>query len=193
MPVRRPTRKQAFDKQIKDRNFLQPIGFNFQLQRAPKVTFFGNAINIPGIELGVTEQPNYLKNIPLPGDMMEFGDLSLRFLVDENLENYIEIQNWMRGMGFPEDLKEIYHLQLDDSVLDQPNKSQLNLYSDATLTVLSNINIPKFKVNFQNVFPYSLSAIEFDAAVSDLEYVTAEGTFKYTIYTIEVIGGGHCP
>ena len=193
MPVRRPTRKQAFDKQIKDRNFLQPIGFNFQLQRAPKVTFFGNAINIPGIELGVTEQPNYLKNIPLPGDMIEFGDLSLRFLVDENLENYIEIQNWMRGMGFPEDLKEIYHLQLDDSVLDQPNKSQLNLYSDATLTVLSNINIPKFKVNFQNVFPYSLSAIEFDAAVSDLEYVTAEVTFKYTIYTIEVIGGGHCP
>ena len=58
MPVRRPTRKQAFDKQIKDRNFLQPIGFNFQLQRAPKVTFFGNAINIPGIELGVTEQPS---------------------------------------------------------------------------------------------------------------------------------------
>tara|TARA_B100000287_G_scaffold290653_1_gene274017 strand:- start:599 stop:1180 length:582 start_codon:yes stop_codon:yes gene_type:complete len=193
MPVRRPTRKQAFDKQIKDRNFLQPIGFNFQLQRAPKVTFFGNAINIPGIELGVTEQPSYLKNIPLPGDMMEFGDLSLRFLVDENLENYIEIQNWMRGMGFPEDLKEIYHLQLDDSVLDQPSKSQLNLYSDATLTVLSNINIPKFKVNFQNVFPYSLSAIEFDAGVSDLEYVTAEVTFKYTIYTIEVIGGGHCP
>ena len=193
MPVRRPTRKQAFDKQIKDRNFLQPIGFNFQLQRAPKVTFFGNAINIPGIELGVTEQPNYLKNIPLPGDMMEFGDLSLRFFVDDNLENYIEIKNWMRGMGFPEDLKEIYHLQLDDSVLDQPNKSQLNLYSDATLTVLSNINIPKFKVNFQNVFPYSLSAIKFDAGVSDLEYVTAEVTFKYTIYTIEVIGGGHCP
>ena len=58
---------------------------------------------------------------------------------------------------------------------------------------LSNINIPKFKVTFRDMFPYSLSTIEFDAAVSDLEYVTAEVTFKYSLYIIEAIGTGHCP
>ena len=95
MAVRTDTTKKALSRQIKDRNFLQPIGFQFSVVRAPKVSFFGNAVNIPGIEVGVTEQPNYLRTLPIPGDMMEFQDLSLRFLVDENLENYIEIQNWI--------------------------------------------------------------------------------------------------
>jgi hypothetical protein len=29
---------------------------------------------------------------------------SLRFLVDEDLENYLEVQNWMRGLGYPEEV-----------------------------------------------------------------------------------------
>ena len=45
----------------------------------------------------MAQQPNYLRDIPTPGDKMDFGDLSLRFLVDEDLKNYMEIQKWMRG------------------------------------------------------------------------------------------------
>ena len=33
---------------------------------------------------------------------MTYGDFSLRFLVDENLENYMAIHNWLTGLGFPE-------------------------------------------------------------------------------------------
>jgi len=191
--VRPNTTKKALSRQIKDRNFLQPIGFQFSVVRAPKVSFFGNAVNIPGIEVGVTEQPNYLRTLPIPGDMMEFQDLSLKFLVDENLENYIEIQNWIRGIGFPESLSEIYKFQDQKDLMRQPDKSTMNLYSDGTLHVLSNISLPKFKVQFRDLFPYSLSTIEFDAGVSDMEYVTAEVIFKYSLYTIEAIGSGHCP
>ena len=191
---RRAVDKKALSRQIKDRNFLQPIGFNIKIDKAPAVTFFGNAVSIPGIELGIAQQPTYTRNIPLPGDMMEFQDLTLRFLVDENLDNYIEIQNWMRGLGFPESLEEIYKIQTKrESVITPDRNKQQKLYSDGTLTVLSNINIPKFKVKFNDLFPYSLSTIEFDAGVQDLEYVTSEVTFKYTIYTIEPIGAGHCP
>ena len=31
---------------LQNRNFLQPQGFRFQVARAPKVTFFGNSVNI---------------------------------------------------------------------------------------------------------------------------------------------------
>ena len=78
-----------YDKQIKNRNFLSPTGFKFILNRAPKVSFFGNEANIPALNLGVAEQPTYLKDIPLPGDKVTFDDFNLRFLVDENLENYL--------------------------------------------------------------------------------------------------------
>ncbi len=194
LKTRREVKKTALSRQIKDRNFLQPIGFNFQIDKAPLVTFFGNAVSIPGIELGIAQQPSYTKNIPLPGDIMEFQDLTLRFLVDENLDNYIEIQKWMRGLGFPDSLEEIYELETKPSPVIVPDRNkQMALYSDGTLTVLSNINIPKFKVKFDDLFPYSLSTIEFDAGVQDLEYVTAEVTFKYSIYHIEMIGKGACP
>ena len=86
-------------RQIENRNFLSSVKFRFTLNRAPKVAFLTNSVNIPGIELGVAKQSTYTNNIPIPGDMMEFNDFNIRFLVDEDLKNYMEIQNWMRGLG----------------------------------------------------------------------------------------------
>ena len=37
---------------------------------------------------------------------------------------------------------------------------------------------------FSDLFPYSLSTITFDATDTDIEYFTAEVSFKYTIYRI---------
>jgi len=174
----------AYKNQIQNRNFLSPVGFKFTLNRAPKVAFFGNSTNIPGMTLGIAVQPTYLKDIDIPGDKITFNDLTLRFLVDENLENYVEIQNWIRGIGYPESLSEIYNWQKNNSVMDVQDKSQMNLYSDATLTVLTSSNNSNFQVKFFDVFPYSITDLQFDATDSDIDYLTAEVTFKYTIYNI---------
>ena len=64
---------------------------------------------------------------------------------------------------------------------------QLNLFSDGTLTVLDNLLNPKFKVKFQNLFPYTLTTLEFDATQQDLEYFTAQVSFKYNIYNIVTV------
>ena len=171
----------GFRNQIQNKNFLNPTGFRFILNRAPKVVFFSNQASIPGLNLGVTEQPNYLKDIPIPGDKLQFQDLTLRFLVDEDLENYLEIQHWLRGLGFPDSLKEIYEWQSSN-----PNapSSTLNYTSDGTLNVLSSSNTPNFKVKFLDMFPVSLSDLDFDSTDSDIDYLTASVTFKYTIYNI---------
>ena len=176
---------------LQNRNFLQPQGFRFQVARAPKVTFFGNSVNIPGITLRTTTQTTPgLKDIDLPGEIIDFEDLTLRFLVDEDLQNYQEIQNWIRGLGFPESLQEIYDLQDQKvgTVRDGVTKT-MNLYSDGTLTILDAMQHENFKVKFQDLFPYSLSTIQFDATLSDTEYFTAEVSFKYLNYTI-VKGSG---
>jgi hypothetical protein len=178
-----------FDKQIENRNFLSPLGFKFTLNRAPKVAFFGNSANIPSMTLGVAVQTNYLKDIDTPGDKIVFEDFSLRFLVDENLENYMEIYNWIRGLGYPESLQEIYDFQTSNPVFQQPDKSQMNLYSDGTLQVLTSKENPNFKVTFKDMWPYSLSTLQFDATSEDIQYFTADVTFKYTIYNITDLSG----
>ena len=92
----------AFGKQIGNRNFLSPVGFKFTLAKEPKVDFFSNSASIPNISLGTAVQPSYLKDIDIPGEKLTYGDFSLRFLVDENMVNYMAIHNWMTGLGFPE-------------------------------------------------------------------------------------------
>ena len=168
---------------IDNRNFLSPTGFKFALKRSPGVAFFCNQANIPSLDLGVAEQPSYLKDIPLPGDKIQFGDLNLRFLVDEDLVNFMEIQNWMRGLGFPESLAEFNDLK-NEAILGPMGKSTEDVYSDGTLQILSSNLIPKFQVVFNDLFPYSLSTVTFDATDTDIEYFTADVSFKYTLYQI---------
>ena len=174
--------------QIENRNFLAPTGFQFNLKRSPKVAFFCNEANIPDLTLGVAIQPNYLRDIPTPGDKIDFGDLSLRFLVDENLENYLELQNWIRGLGYPESVQEFRDFAADGIVKGRYVKDRQNIYSDGTLQILSSNLIPKFNVNFKDLFPTSLTTLTFDATDTDIQYFTANAEFKYTSYEIVPIG-----
>ena len=166
------------------RNFLSPVGFKFSLKRAPGVAFFCNQANIPSMDLGIAEQPTYLRNIPTPGDKIQFGDLTLRFLVDEDLVNYMELQRWIRGLGYPEDMDEFRKLEGEAVMPGNFGNSGDQIYSDGTLQILSSNLVPQFQVVFTDLFPYTLSTVTFDATDTDIEYFTADVGFKYTIYNL---------
>ena len=176
-----------FSNQIENRNFLSPTGFKFTLTRSPKVVYFCNSANIPDLNLGVTQQNNYFRSIPRPGEIIEFGDLNIRFLVDEDLKNYMEIQNWIRGLGFPENADEFSDFEKNAPLVK--DEKELQIFSDGTLFIQSNDMVPKFQVRFQGLFPYSLSTIDFDATDTSVEYFTADVSFKYTLYVIEDLLG----
>ena len=181
------TRKPPVDRPgtpLENRNFLSPVGFKFSLKRAPGVAFFCNQANIPSMDLGIAEQPTYLRNIPTPGDKIEFGDLTLRFLVDEDLVNYIELQRWIRGLGYPESMEEFRELEGEAVLPGNFGQAGDNIYSDGTLQILSSNLVPSFQVVFNDMFPYTLSTVMFDATDTDIEYFTADVSFKYTIYNL---------
>ena len=169
---------------LENRNFLSPVGFKFSLKRAPGVAFFCNQANIPSMDLGIAEQPTYLRNIPTPGDKIEFGDLTLRFLVDEDLVNYMELQRWIRGLGYPESMEEFRELEGEAVLPGNFGQAGDNIYSDGTLQILSSNLVPSFQVVFNDMFPYTLSTVMFDATDTDIEYFTADVSFKYTIYNL---------
>ena len=181
------TRKPPVDRPgtpIENRNFLSPVGFKFSLKRAPGVAFFCNQANIPSMDLGIAEQPTYLRNIPTPGDKIQFGDLTLRFLVDEDLVNYMELQRWIRGLGYPENMDEFRKLEGEAVLPANFGQAGDNIYSDGTLQILSSNLVPSFQVVFNDLFPYTLSTVTFDATDTDIEYFTADVSFKYTIYNL---------
>jgi hypothetical protein len=168
-----------FNKQISNRNFLSPVGFQFALSKYPKVSFFCNSAKIPQITLQTETQSTYLKRIDIPGDQLEYEDLKLRFLVDEDLVNYTTIHNWLTALGFPETPQ-----QFDDQLMESGVSNPLNFFSDATLIILNSNYNPKVQVRFKDLFPISLTSLDFTATDTDINYFTAEVSFKYTIYNI---------
>ena len=171
----------AFAKQIDNRNFLSGVGFKFNLTKFPKVDFFSNSARIPELNLELTRQPSYLKNIDVPGERLTYGDLTLRFLVDENMENYISVYTWLKGLGFPESTKEFKELTTDKD----GQRDSKEAFCDGTLRILNSNYREVAKVKFIDLFPTSLTSLEFDATNTDIQFFTAEATFKYTIYNLE--------
>jgi len=169
--------------QITNRNFLLPSAFKFILSQNRKIDFFCNEISIPRINLGVAIQPTYLKDIPIPGDKLTYDDLSLKFIVDENMENYIALHNWLRGLGYPENVYEYQEL-LDQDEIDPGKQTAYSGQSDGELIIYNSNFNPVSKVIFKGLFPTYLSTISFNSQVSDANYIIAEATFKYTSYDL---------
>ena len=170
----------AFVNQIQNRNFLSPIGFKFTLAKEPKVTFFSNSARIPEIALGTAIQPSYLKDIDVPGDKLQYGDFALRFLVDENMVNYMKIHNWMRGLGYPETTKEYKDLTTNSQGIRDSEEA----FSDGSLHILNSNYRDVAIVKFSDLFPIALTSLDFEASDTDVNYFTAEVVFKYTVYNI---------
>lgn len=177
-----------FARQISNRNFMSPVGFKFIISKTPKVDFFCQAANIPGINMGTAVQPSYLKDIAVPGDKVLYDDLTLRFLIDEQMENYLEIYKWITGLGYPESVEQYGNLKEDDPFSTIPNieftDPRYFEFSDATLQILNSNFQPNILIKFKDIFPTSLTTLEFDASERDYAYFTAQVTFKYTIFEI---------
>jgi len=169
-----------FRNQIQNRNFLSPTGFLFNLAKEPKVSFLCTSARIPELSLQTAIQPSYLKDVDVPGEKLTYGDLNLRFLVDEDMSNYMAIHNWLTGLGFPETTQDFKDLVTNDDNIFDMNEQ----FSDGSLIIQNSNYRTNSIVKFKDLFPVSLSSLEFDTSVSDIQYFTADATFKYTIYNI---------
>ncbi len=168
----------AIDNTPENKNFLSPLNFRFQIKKAPHVNFFIQQVNIPAITMPNPDPNNPFVRTPIPGEHMNFGDLKISFKVDEDLQNYLEIHNWIRGLGKPENFNQYKELQ------DKPSYTGDGIYSDISVMILSSTKMPNYEITYVDSFPVSLSDLVFRTTDSDVNYITAEATFKYTYYTI---------
>ena len=163
-----------------NKNFLSPVGFKFLIERIPTVEFFCQTVNIPEISIGNRTIETRVKAYDTPGDKMTFGDLNLTFMINENMDNYYEIYKWLKGLSNPKEEQEFMNYMMGVKEAGRKGNFQ-KATTDARLLVLdSNMNTITTTV-FMNLFPTSLSGVRFSADPTDIDYVTADVTFKYTL------------
>ena len=178
-------------------DYASPTQFKFSINQLPKVEFFTTAANIPDITLSDVVIPTPFKPIPVLGQNLTYGNLTLSFIVDEFLENYRELHDWLTGIGFPKDRKQFKDFRSNTSNTGTASATPVQdvgkvgktipdsaMFSDATLTILSNKNNPIIEVRFSNIYPVSLGALEFNQGATDVEYLTTTADFTYQLYEI---------
>ena len=117
-------------------NQLNVVSFETNFLRMPNINYFCQRVNIPGISLANTIQSTPFANIPIEGDVLEFEDLSLAFVVDEDMQNYLELYNWLHSLGFP------------DRYAQYDNQTGKDIKSDVNIIIHTNKSNPNYNVVF---------------------------------------------
>lgn len=173
-------------------NYLRPNAFKFVISDLPKVAYTCQSANLPAVQLGFATQPTPFQDMPRIGDKLNYGELAIRFLISEDMSNYIEIFEWLVALGFPNNYNQYGNftgerLNRFPFVKTTSGTNEALAYSDATLTILDSNNIPKTNINFKDLFPTSLEALDFDVSAATVEYFVGIASFKYRTFEIEAL------
>ena len=170
--------------------------FRFMINYLPLTEYFVQTVNVPGLSLGTATVPSSMYDYPVPGDKITFDPLNISFLVDENLNNFNELHQWISRLGFAESHTEYANLlasgnppQVTPSTTEQVSAPlpEQGIYSDATLSILSSKNLVKTEIRFKNIYPTSISGLDYNVGGTDVDYVVCNASFNYLGYTINQI------
>lgn len=151
-------------------NYLSAVAFKIVIQRLPHVEFATQKVQIPSLSMGSPPQASPLLNIYQIPDRIEYSELDISFLIDEDMSNYEEILRWLEGMGAPQSSNQRLNLQ----------NSKAGFKSDITVIIENTSRNPNIEFTFTDCFPVGLSGITLDVTDTDITYPECNVTFRYT-------------
>lgn len=156
-------------------NYLQPSGFRVVIDREnyPNLEYFAQTISHPDVSLPPPPVPTKrFENVVFPGDTISYSELTMSLIVDENLEAYKEIYNWMES------------LTDENYVGEGPRSRRLNPQmpsgADISVSILSSHNNQTNRILYKGCIPSAISGMEFTTTTGTVEFITFDVTFGFT-------------
>jgi hypothetical protein len=140
-------------------NLLALTGFKmrFSTDLFPMTEKLAVAASFPSISVSEVAAQYANKQGFVSSGFLQYGDLSVRVAVDENLSVYNELYAWL--------------LRNSDGAAVETHNLVLNF-------VTSHFNVSR-SVSFNSVFASSIGGIELNSQATDVEYAFIDVTFKY--------------
>jgi hypothetical protein len=110
------------------------------------------------VEVGIPR----IQGLPVAGDTLNYGELTLSLILDEDLTAYKEMQKW-----------------LEDSVYGEGNP-----YHDIKVIVLTSHNNFCAQILYKNCVPVSLGSIELASSTGDVTYLNFECSFRFSEFVL---------
>ena len=146
-------------------NFLNPSSFVLTLdtQQFSGAEFTIQTMMLPDVSVTGAELNYQQINVGRAGDKITFGTFEISYLIDEDLLNYKEIFDWIKGNV-------------------ESNHTATNHVRDLTLTIMNSANNVTKQIKFVDAYPTTISSLPFDITTTDVEYLTAVVSFSYSYY-----------
>jgi hypothetical protein len=169
----------SIETQPEDINFLSPLGYKFTIPKLPNFNYFIQRFEFPTLELNRTNDiQTPFNKVIMAGDHVTFNTFSITFKIDENMQGYFELYDWIVATGFPESFEQYRKIAANKNLGE-------GVIVDANLLILNSAMAPNIKVTFNDVVPERLSGFSFDSTLEDVRYLTASAEFRYRQYTYE--------
>jgi hypothetical protein len=159
-------------------NILSSVSFQFFILRSPNVNFHIQTAKVPGVSLGVSPVSTPFSTLKIPGDHMDWEEFSIEFLMDEDVNSYFKIWNWLTALGRPNSGYEYKQLE------QQAQASSLGIYSDLSLLILDSKRNLRIQCDVLDAFPISLTAMQFDATEAELTFMPVTASFAFRRFNI---------
>ena len=161
-------------------NYLQPTSFKLVIDRKnfPNLEFFCQNVTHPGLIMPAAEMPiRRMQSIPMPGESLTINELSCNILLDEDMESYSEMYNWikrnqisdMEGKGY----------------INQTSANKPPTNADITLSILTSHNNLSKQFRYVDAIPTSLGDIQFESTASGTEFITFVTTFRFSYFELK--------
>lgn len=157
-----------------NKNFLQPTGFKFVIDRRnyPNLEFFAQSVTHPGATVNPLELPTTrIAGVPLAGDKITYGQLTLEVILDEDMVSYKEIQSWLERI-------------VNDGHVDETINDKIATYSDITLIIMTSHNNKNVQIKYKDCVPVDVGSIQLASNTSDVTFLTFEVSFRFSSFEI---------
>lgn len=148
-----------------NKNFLQPTGFRIIIERENygNLEFFAQSVSHPGSTVSAVEVAvPRVTGLPVPGDAINYGELTLSLILDEDLTAYKEVQKWLEGSVYGEG----------------------NPYHDIKVIVLTSHNNFCAQILYKNCIPTQLGTIELASQTGDVTYINFDVSFRFSEFVL---------
>jgi len=157
-------------------NFLQPSGFKLTVDRKnyPNLEFFAQSVVHPGISTNAPDVSFRGTVLPSTPESLTFNPLSVTMLLDEDMNSYTEVQDWLYRMVNSNDV----------SSLDAARDNGIPSKSDIVVSILSSANNVNKQIKYYDAFPIDLGDVSLEVVAGDQTFITCPVTFRYSRFEI---------
>ena len=157
-------------------NYLQPNAFKLTIDNKhfQNLEFFCQTVMHPSLSSNPVEMPyKRITSVPFTGDKLTFGELTAMIIVDENMNSYTEMYNWMQRT-----------IEQDDTTPLNRTSARPPTYADITLSILSSHNNTTRQIKYIDSLPTSLGDMALESTAGDVTFITFPATFRFSYFEL---------